>query len=731
MKHLVCFALLAWLPVDSKVFAPKYPFQDPSLSWDVRADDLVGRLTLEEIVPQTLAVYDSHTPAIDRLDIKPYVWISECLHGQMNTNSTGFPQSLGLAASFSGELVHSVSEAISFEVRAHWNANRAQGHYGSSIGLSCFSPVINIMRHPLWGRNQETYGEDPFLSGKLVQNFVRGLQGNHPRYVRANAGCKHFDAHNGPENIPTTRLSFDAKVSMRDWRMTFLPQFKMCVDAGSYSLMCSYNSINGIPACAHEQLLTNITRREWGFTGYIVSDAGAVSNIISYHKYLKTNVETAAACIKAGCNLELGSGVFNSQLDALNKSLVTEKQLRDNVRPLMYTRLRLGEFDPESMNPYASIDMSVVQSVEHRRLAAEAAMMSFVLLKNSNNLLPLKTAKYNKIAILGPFVNAVGEIFGSYSSDPVRQFVSTVREGLADLAAETGVAEGCDNIHCQVYNAGSLQPATDNADIVFVTLGPGQSAETESCDRADINLPGKQLQLLMDATAFANGKPVVVLLFTAGPLDITWAKLNSKVTAIVQCFYPGQATGKALYTTLTASGGPASVPAARLPSTWPSYLAQVPPITNYNMSGHTYRYFDGEPLYPFGYGLSYTSFLYTSLTVNPAVSINGGQNFTATVGVLNTGRYDADEVVQVYMSWPKQKLIPVPRLQLVAFHRVTLKQGEHKVIDLDVAAERFAVWGDDGWTFIKGTMTVYAGGQQPDQRTSVGSNVLRATLSVN
>jgi beta-glucosidase len=375
-------------------------------------------------------------------------------------------------------LIFNVSRAISYEVRAHWNGNRASGKYQTFMGLSCFSPVINIMRHPLWGRNQETYGECPYLSGSLVQSFVTGLQGDHPRYVRANAGCKHYDAHGGPENLPVERYSFDAKVSMTDWRMTFLPAFKMCVEAGSYSLMCSYNSLNGIPTCAHEQLLTNITRNEWGFKGYIVSDAGAISNIISQHHYLKTDPEVSAACIKAGCNIELGSTVFNSQLDAMKAGLLTEAQIRANVRPLMYTRLRLGEFDPEDMNPYNTINMSVVQSAEHRGLAVEAAMRSFVLLKNDNGLLPL-TKKFNKLAIVGPLADDKSQIFGDYPSDVVSQYTTSVHEGLMGLATAVSVGHGCADTKCATYKGAEVQGAVTGADLVVVTLGTGPDLESE------------------------------------------------------------------------------------------------------------------------------------------------------------------------------------------------------------------------------------------------------------
>ncbi len=368
-----------------------YPsFQDPSLPWSDRVDDLIGRLTIEELMPQTMAIYGSHVPAIDRLGIKPYVWISECLRGQAMTNTTSLPQGIGLAAAFSPEFTFNISEAVSYEVRAHWNENVKQGKYEDFKGLSCFSPVINIMRHLLWGRNQEIYREDPYLSSVLVKSFVKGLQGDHPRYVRANAGCKYFDVYVGPENITISRWTFDAKVSTHDWRMTFLPSFKACVEAGTYSIMCSYNSINGIPACANKQLLTAIARKEWGFTGYIVSDAGAVNNIMKDHHYLNNSVDTVTACMKAGCNLELGSTFFKSFTDSITQGKLTEKEVHDNMKPLFYTHMRLGEFDPIQMNPYNTINISVLQSHHHRNIFVSAALQTFVLMKNLGNVLPIK-----------------------------------------------------------------------------------------------------------------------------------------------------------------------------------------------------------------------------------------------------------------------------------------------------------------------------------------------------
>lgn len=275
-----------------------FPFRDPTLPWEERLDDLMARLTLKEMVLQMArggAKNNGPAPPIDRLGIGPYNWNTECLRGDVEAYgwATSYPQALGLAASFSPELIYQVANATATEVRAKHNIFASLGDYRDHTGLSCFSPVLNIMRHPLWGRNQETYGEDPFLTSELAVAFVMGLQGNHPRYIKASAGCKHFDVHGGPENIPTSRLNFDAKVEERDWRMTFLPQFEACARAGTFSFMCSYNRINGVPACANKKLLTDILRGEWGFQGYVVSDEGAVELIMVGHHFTHNFLDTA------------------------------------------------------------------------------------------------------------------------------------------------------------------------------------------------------------------------------------------------------------------------------------------------------------------------------------------------------------------------------------------------------------------------------------------------------
>ncbi|XP_064897546.1 xylan 1,4-beta-xylosidase-like [Columba livia] len=714
-----------------------FPFRDPTLPWSRRLDDLLGRLSPAEMVLQVArggAMGNGPAPPIPRLGIGPYNWNTECLRGDAEAPgwATAFPQALGLAAAFSPELIYRVANATATEVRAKHNDFTASGHYDDHTGLSCFSPVLNIMRHPLWGRNQETYGEDPFLSGELARSFVQGLQGQHPRYIKASAGCKHFSVHGGPENIPVSRLSFDAKVLERDWHTTFLPQFQACVRAGSYSFMCSYNRINGVPACANKKLLTDILRGEWGFEGYVVSDEGALELIMLGHHYTRTFLETAVASMDAGCNLELSYGmrknVFMHIPQALAMGNITLQMLRDRVRPLFYTRMRLGEFDPPAMNPYSTLDLSVVQSPEHRNLSLEAAVKSFVLLKNVRGTLPLRARdlRGQRLAVVGPFADNPRVLFGDYAPVPEPRYIYTPWRGLETLAANVSVAAGCREPQCHWYSQADVVRAVGAADVVVVCLGTGIDVETEGKDRSDLSLPGHQLELLQDAVQAAAGRPVILLLFNAGPLDVSWAQAHEGVGAILACFFPAQATGLAIARVLLGEAG--ANPAGRLPATWPAGMQQVPPMENYTMEGRTYRYYGQEaPLYPFGYGLSYTTFQYRDLVLSPpALPICA--NLSVSVVLQNTGQRDGEEVVQLYLRW-EESSVPVPRWQLVAFRRVAVPAGRETKLFFQVTAEQRAIWAQ-GWHLEPGAFTLFAGGQQPGQQTRVPSEVLSARFSV-
>ncbi|XP_070541987.1 uncharacterized protein [Ptychodera flava] len=705
-----------------------YPFQNTTLPWKERVDDLVGRLTLHEMVLQMAR--SSPAPSIDRLGIKPYVWNSECLHGAVSPTGldTAFPQAIGLGATFSPELLERVAKAIAYEVRARSNDYTKRGIYEQHTGLSCFSPVINIARHPLWGRNQETYGEDPFLTGELAKSYVRGLQGNHPRYLIANAGCKHFDVHGGPENIPSSRFSFDAKVSEQDWRMTFLPAFEECVKEGAYSVMCSYNRINGVPACGNKKLLTDILRSEWGFHGYVVSDEGAIEFIEAAHRYTEDSIATVALAVNAGCNLELAFPVGKPYYDmievAVEQGRITKETVIERVKPLFYTRMRLGEFDPPEMNPFSALNMSIVQSPEHRDLAIMTAVKSFVLLKNDGEILPFRSEIRN-LAVVGPFADNPSTLFGDYAPDPDRQFAVTPCKGLRPLAADTKCTPGCLTAPCTQYLPSMVKAAVSGADLVVVALGTGTNVEAEFKDRYDLTLPGKQLQLLKDAVRYADGKPVILVLFNAGPLDVSWAENSKDVPVIIECFFPAQATGTALYKIFINMQG--ANPAGRLPMTWPKSMEQVKPMEDYSMSGKTYRYFEDEPLYPFGYGLSYSRFMYSNITVMPR-TVQPCDNVSVSVTVQNIGKLAGDEVVQCYMSWGDQKH-SVPKLQLVGFNRTEIQPGPTITVKFTIVPRMMAVYTDQ-WMLLSGKYTVYVGGQQPMTKKSVPSPVLSAKFTL-
>lgn len=718
--------------------ADDYPFRNVSLPWETRVNDLVGRLTLEELQLQ-LALGGhgpdvSPAPPVQRLGVGPYAWNTECLRGDIRAGSaTSFPMPLGLAATFSRDLLYRVARATGEEVRAKYNNFTTHATYGDHMGLSCFAPVVNIMRDPRWGRNQETFGEDPFLSGDLGTSFVRGLQGNDSRYVLTSAGCKHFDVHGGPENIPQSRFSFDAQVSERDWHQTFLPAFKACVDAGTFSIMCSYNSINGVPACANQKLLTDILRVAWNFSGYVVSDESALERLITDHHYVSDYVTAAVEAINAGVNLEVShnkpDNVFMQLVTAVAQGNISEFLVRDRAKPLFYTRMRLGEFDPPEMNPYSRLNLSLVLSPAHQALSLEAAKKSFVLLKNEDNFLPVKGV-FETVAVVGPLSNNSALIFGEphYSVDVDETLIVTPLTGLRPLGHDVTHADGCSDVSCATYDSASVRVAVQNADVVFVCLGTGDLQESEGHDKADLELPGQQLQLLQDAVLFGNGTPVVLLLFNGGPLNVTWADQHPSVSAILELWFPGQTTGAALLEVLTNKGGNSS-PAGRLPATWPLLANQIPDMVNYSMVGRTYRYSDSPSLYPFGYGLSYSTFAYVDLRLAHDV-IQAGDPLEGSVVVRNVGSLDCNEVEQVYISW-NDTTLQAPRLQLAWFDRVAIPAGHDMTLTFTVDPQSMAIWMETtGWTIYSGPMMVYVGGQQPGQSKRTTSSVLSLPFTI-
>ena len=733
--QLAVLLLLLCVAIDRST-SSTYPFQNTSLPFDQRVSDLVQRLDLQEKVAQLSHGGNSNNgpaPAIKELGIYPYQWGTECLRGIVKAGSaTSFPQALGLAATFNPDVLYQVAQATSIEVRAYNNYYVNHSDYGFHHGLSCWSPVINIVRDPRWGRNQETYGEDPYMSGVMADRYVRGLQGDNKRYFRAIAGCKHFDAYAGPENIPSSRFSFNAVVDIRDLEYTFYPAFEACVKAGTFSIMCSYNAVNGVPSCCNKDLLTTELRESWKFKGYVVSDNGALERISDAHHYTPDWIHSAVDAITAGCDLEDGTSVnnvFTTLQQAVQQKLVNESIIDTAVSRLFMARMRLGEFDPYSMNPYKSLGMDNVCSDEHKKLAIDVAIQTITLLKNENNILPLK--KSTNIALIGPFANDVNLLNGDYSVNACDSTAKSPYDGIKEMSAgSVTYDQGCDSPSCQNINGiDDIKRDVSAADIAIVCVGLSSQLESEGKDRHDISLPDGQLKLLEMVVSLE--KPVVLIVFTAGPLDLSWAKDN--VVAIVQAFYPSAPAGDALAAILY--GGVS--PAGRLPVTWPASLDNYPDMTNYSMNGRTYRYPSNNIpiLFPFGYGLSYTRFEYDSLMLAQS-SISPCMMMSGKVTVKNVGNMTSDEVVQVYLNQTEKPDEPVPYLQLVNFTRIpSIASGNSVVVEYSITTRQMAMFKETGykpatWVIMPGKYNVFVSGQQPNQHTSAPSNVLQTTFTI-
>ena len=411
MMLILVACLLFGLTQTGAVAGPELPYKDPSLPIEKRVDDLVSRMTLEEKVSQMM----NAAPAIKRLDIPEYEWWNEGLHGVARAGyATVFPQAIGLAATWDTELMHQVADVISTEARAKHHEFLRHNQHARYQGLTYWSPNINIFRDPRWGRGQETYGEDPYLTSRLGVAFVKGLQGNDPRYLKVVATPKHYAVHSGPE---PERHAFDAKVFERDLRETYLPAFRATVtEAQAASVMCAYNRTNTEPCCANDRLMMDILRKEWGFNGYVVSDCGAISDIWKGHKFAKSEAAASAMAVKVGTDLACGRE-YASLIQAVKDGLISEAEIDVSLKRLMTARFRLGMFDPPEMVPYARIPFSENDSPAHRALSRKAAQESIVLLKNENSTLPLKKDT-KTIAVIGPNADAPEVLVGNYSGRP-------------------------------------------------------------------------------------------------------------------------------------------------------------------------------------------------------------------------------------------------------------------------------------------------------------------------
>jgi beta-glucosidase len=685
------------------------PYRDISLPVEARVNDLVSRMTLDEKMAQL--VYTS--PAIDRLGIPAYNWGNECLHGVAQAGvATVFPQSIGLGATWDARLIHSVAEAISDEGRAKYHDALRQNRQRKYYGLTFFSPNVNIFRDPRWGRGQETYGEDPYLTARLGVAYVQGLQGDDPQYLKVVSTPKHFAAHSGPE---PERHRFNAQMDERDLRETYLPAFEACLREGkAFAVMGAYSRLNGEADCASHKLLDEILRREWGFRGYVVSDCQGIRDIFENHHLASSEEEASAMALKAGCDLNCGNE-YMSLPAAMKQGLVSEADVDTALKRLLEARFRLGMFDPIEKVPYARIPFSVVDSGKHRALSLQAARESIVLLKNDHHLLPLsKTLK--SIAVVGPNANDVKALLGNYYGTPSLAVTPVVgiRQKVSSLTRVI-YAKGCEPVEPPTI-ATSLDEAVraaQSADVVVVALGLSGDLENEQFeietegfywgDRTSLDLPRAQEKLL-EAVA-ATGKPIVLLLLNGGPITTTWASIHAG--AIVEAWYPGEEGGTAIADVLFGDYNPGG----RLPVTIYKSVDQLPPFGDYKMAGRTYRYFSGEPLYPFGYGLSFTHFQYSHLETG-ARQIKPTGNQRVSVEVRNSGALGGDEVVQLYLSHLNSP-VPVPIRALAGFSRVYLKPGESKVISFNLTSRQLSVIDNNGKRVVlPGQFRIEVGGKQ-------------------
>lgn len=819
MKHKTksLFVVLA-LVFSGTLFAQKEVYKDMDAPQHERIMDLLSRLTIEE----KISLLRATSPGIPRLEIEKYYHGNEALHGIVRPgNFTVFPQAIGLASMWNPDFLYEISTVISDEARARWNElNRGKDQKRLFSDLLTFwSPTVNMARDPRWGRTPETYGEDPFLSGKLGVAFVKGLQGNDPRYLKVVSTPKHFAANNEEHN----RFECNPQISERDLREYYLPAFERCIiDGKAQSIMTAYNAINDVPCTLNTWLLKKVLRTDWGFNGYVVSDCGAPSLLVTHHKYVKTPEAAATLALKAGLDLECGDNVYIEPLmNAYKQYMVSEAEIDTAAYRILRARMMLGLFDDPAKNPYNVLSPSIVGCEKHKNMALEAARQSLVLLKNENNFLPINPKKIKSIAVVG--INAGNCEFGDYSGKPVNVPVSVldgIRNRVGDdikivyapwKSSSSGYemitkanfpnglkAEYYNNKHlqgtpqvrtdeninfepanqapdpflpesplsirwsgdlvpsvsgkytlafatddgCRLYiddkmvidswknrglttdsvvvtlekdkkyrlvaeyfdNAGEAsaklywrtpdfekkalldlygdaKKAIQECDMTIAVMGINKSIEREGRDRDHIELP-KDQELFIEEAYKLNPKMAVVLV-AGSSLAVNW--MDEHVPAILNAWYPGEQGGTAVAEALFGDYNPAG----RLPLTYYRSLDDLPPFDDYAVQkNRTYMYFTGKPLYAFGYGLSYTKFDYRKLSVD-----QDAENVRLSFTIKNSGKYNGDEVAQVYVQFPEIG-VKVPIKQLKGFERVHIAKGKTPPVTITVPKKELRIWNE-------------------------------------
>ncbi|CAA2993059.1 beta-xylosidase alpha-L-arabinofuranosidase 1-like [Olea europaea subsp. europaea] len=743
-----------------------FTYCDSSLSYGVRVKDLIDRMTLMEKVQQ---IGDT-AYGVPRIGLAKYEWWSEALHGvskvgQLNSKATffddvvpgatSFPCPITTTASFNQTLWKTIGQVVSTEARAMYNLGHA--------GLTFWSPNINVVRDPRWGRTLETPGEDPFVVGTYAANYVRGLQDieglestddPNSRPVKVAACCKHYAAYDVDSWLGVDRTTYDALVTEQDMLETFQKPFEMCVKEGDVmSVMCSFNRINGIPACADQKLLKDTLRGEWDLHGYIVSDCDSIEVMVDNQKWLHDEPEDAVSqAMKAGLDLDCGNYYTNYADKAVMQGKISEKDIDEALKNLYIVLMRLGFFDGSSK--YESLGKQDVCSDENIELATQAAREGMVLLKNLNGTLPLNTDEIKTIAVVGPHANATTAMIGNYEGIPCK-YTSPI-DGFSKYA-EVQYAMGCGDIMCK--NASLIFPAMQaakNADATVIVAGIDLSIEAESRDRLDLRVPGFQAQLITQVAQVAKG-PVILVIMSGGGVDISFARDSDNVKGIVWAGYPGEEGGQAIADVIFGKYNPGG----RLPLTWHegSYADMLPmtsmslrPVDSLGYPGRTYKFFNGSTVFPFGSGLSYTTFAYslTSADKNLNIQLNKFQhcrdlnytddtfkppcpailtsdlqcddnNLEFEVKVTNNGTVDGSEVVMVYWVPPKG-IVEGPIKQVIGFQKVFLPAGGSQKVKFQLnACKSFGLVNYRGYHLLP------SGGHS----VMIGDNLLSFAVGIN
>ena len=679
------------------------------------AKKLVAQMTLHEKCSQML----NWAVSIERWQIKAYNWWNEALHGVARAGvATVFPQAITMAGSFDEDLLEEVADAISTEGRAKYNNQQKYGDTDIYKGLTFWSPNVNIFRDPRWGRGHETFGEDPFLTGRLGVRFIQGIQGHDEKYLKGAACAKHFAVHSGPEDM---RHYFNAEVSKTDLYETYLPAFKACVQEGKVeAVMGAYNRTNGEPCCGSKTLLLDILRKAWGFQGHVVSDCWAIKDFYQGHKVVDTALEAVAMAVNNGCDLNCGN-LFACLEDAVNNGMIPEERIDEAVVNLYTTRMKLGTLGEVTDNPFDQITYLDADTADMKALNLKTALKSVVLLKNEDNMLPLNLEKIKTIGVIGPNANSRKALVGNYEGT-ASEYV-TVLEGIQEYAGDKArvlYSEGChlykdkvENLAVENDRMSEVKGICEYSDVVICCMGLDAGLEGEegdegnqyaSGDKPNLDLPGLQ-QKVLDVVA-ASGKPTILVLLSGSALAINQAE--KEIPVILYGGYPGAQGGRAIAKILFGD----FCPEGKLPITFYRTTEELPEFTDYAMKGRTYRYMQQEALYPFGYGLSYTEFsLKNTIISSDTVSKEG---ITIETDITNVGDCDGAQTVQVYI---KVEQDGTPNAQLKGVKKVFLKKGETKHVTLHVKEEDFGLYQEDKKVIHKGNYRIYVGTCQPDSRS--------------